>query len=128
MKQPRRARTIRIPAAPNSFAVMLIADDELLEGGKIEMQLPTRAQRFDSFDEDKIRRAGTKTWKRRGRQDEKLSRFKMRSRLQPDRGEPRDGITATLWHLFHVLENQAVVIFRECGGGKCACTQCREDP
>src|SRR5437870_13613840 len=47
MEQARRAGTVCIPAAPNSFAVALVADDQLIQGGEIELQLSVIAQGLD---------------------------------------------------------------------------------
>ena len=67
-----------------------------------------RAQSLDCSDEHQIRRARAEAWPRR--HNEKFAGLKMRRRLQPDLCEMRNRITATLRHLFDLLENQVVVV------------------
>src|SRR5690242_21238767 len=84
VKQSTGAGTVRVPSAPNAFAVVLIANDQLIQRREIELQLAAVAQRLDRFDENQIRRAGTETHVRLCRDDEEFSGFEMRSRLELD--------------------------------------------
>src|SRR5260370_16979569 len=52
---------VGIPATPNSFAIMLITNDELLECGEIEVQFSPRATRLDRLDKHEIGRSPPKT-------------------------------------------------------------------
>src|SRR5579885_2209743 len=61
VEQTRRARAIGVPAAPDSLAVALIADDQLLENPMVEQQFAPLAQRLNGLDQDKIRSARAKT-------------------------------------------------------------------
>src|SRR5205807_1487513 len=58
-------RSICVPPAPDSFAIVLISDDELIQCSKIEVELSPRPQRFDGSNKDEIGRSRTET--RRGR-------------------------------------------------------------
>lgn len=45
--------SVRIPTAPNAFPVVLIANDQLVEGREIQMQIaaiPERLKRFNKHD------------------------------------------------------------------------------
>ena len=110
VKKAACARAVGIPATPNAFAIVLIANDELLEDGEIEVQISPRAQRLDRLDKHEIGRARAKTRIRRRRKNEKFARLEVRCGLQADLGEARDGITAALRHLFDLLENQSIEI------------------
>src|SRR5262249_53877671 len=55
VKQSSGPRAVRVPASPNSFTVALIADDQLVQRCKIELELAAVAQFFDGFDENQIR-------------------------------------------------------------------------
>ena len=105
VKQSRCSRAVRVPASPHSFAVALVANDELIQGSVIELQLAAVTQLLDCFDEHQIRRPGAEAdiWLRWD--DEKFARFKMGGGLQFDRGEVRDGIFAAARHLARLLEN-----------------------
>src|ERR1051325_1918282 len=105
IKEARGSGTIGIPPAPDAFTIMLVTNDELIERREIELQLPAIAQRFDCLDENDVGRAGAEARIRRSRNDEKLSRFKMRGRLQFDRGKMRNGIAPAARHFLHLLED-----------------------
>ena len=77
MKKPGCARAICVPATPDSFAIVLIANNELLERGEIEMKLPLCTQGFDRPDEDQISRPRAETGEWRRREDKKLAGLKM---------------------------------------------------
>ena len=111
VKETRRAGSVGIPAAPDSFAIALIPNDEPLQGGIIEMKVASRAQSLDCPDEHEIRCARAEAWPRW--QNEKFSGLKMRRRLKADLREMRNRIAAALRHLFDLLENQVVVIAGE---------------
>ena len=113
VKKASRARPICIPASPDAFAVALISDYQSLQGGVIEVQLASRAQRLDRSDEDQIGCTRTETRQRRRRQNEKFAGLKMRRRLKANLCEMRNGITAALRHLFNLVKDQAVVISGE---------------
>ena len=113
MKKAGGPGAIGVPPAPDPFAVMLISNDQLFQGGRIKVKLAPCAQGFNCPDEYEIGRAGTKTGRGRGRQNEKLAGLKMCRALKTDLGEMRNRITAALRHLFDLFENQAVVIARE---------------
>ena len=57
VEKARGAWTICVPAAPDSFAIVLITNDELLESGEIEVQFSACAQRLDGSDKYEIGRA-----------------------------------------------------------------------
>ena len=111
VKKARCAGSISVPAAPDSFAIVLIPNDELLQGGIIEMKVASRAQSLDCSDEHQIRCARTETWP--GWSNEKFPGLKMRRRLKADLGEMRNRIVTTLRHLFDLIENHIVVIGSE---------------
>src|SRR6516162_2293674 len=110
VKQTRGAGTVRIPASPNAFTIVLIANDELVESCVVKFQLAAGPQHFDGLNKDDVGRARAKTGIRRSWDYEEFSRFKMRSRLQLDFGEVRDRIFAAGRHFAHLLENQRVVV------------------
>ncbi|MDB6148119.1 MAG: hypothetical protein JWO45_1783 [Spartobacteria bacterium] len=111
MKKPCRARSVGIPSAPNALAIALVADDELVKRGHVEIQLALFSQVLNRPDENQISRPGTKTRRSGCWQNEKLSGFEMSGRLQLDGGEVRDGVFATGRHGPHLLENSIVTIF-----------------
>src|SRR5207248_10300959 len=78
VKQARCPWAICIPATPNAFTVMLIANDQLIEGGEIELQLAAFAQRFQRLDKHQISRPGTEARVGRGRNNQEFARFEMR--------------------------------------------------
>src|SRR4029077_21196233 len=47
IEKARRSRSIRIPASPNSLAIALPANQQLLQRREIESELPAIAQSFD---------------------------------------------------------------------------------
>ena len=57
---------------------MLIANDQLIEGGEIELQLAALAQRLQCLDEHQISRSGTEARVGRGWNNEEFARFEMR--------------------------------------------------
>src|SRR5437763_13676471 len=58
VKQSRCPWAICIPAPPNAFTVMLLANDQLTEGGDIDLQLAALAQRLQCLDEHQLSRSG----------------------------------------------------------------------
>jgi hypothetical protein len=50
VKQTRSARAICIPAAPHTFSVALVANDQPLKRAVIQIELTTFAQSFDRSD------------------------------------------------------------------------------
>ena len=64
VKETSCARPICVPPAPDSFAIVLISDDELIQRSKIEVELSPSTQRFDGSDKHEIGRSRTET--RRG--------------------------------------------------------------
>jgi len=114
VKQAACSGAVGVPATPNPFAIVLIANDQLIQRREIELELPTVAQRFNCFDEHDVSRSRTEARIRRGRNDEEFSGFKMRGRFQFDLGEVRDGIFAAARHLPHLLEDQAVEVGSRC--------------
>src|SRR5438132_3912566 len=65
VEQTRGTRSIRVPPAPNAFAVALVANDQALKGAVVETKLTAFAQSLNGSDKNKIRRAGTETRSRR---------------------------------------------------------------
>src|SRR5919106_240580 len=57
VKKTGGARSVRIPPAPNPFAVALISNDQLFQCGVIETQLAARTQGLDGSHENEIGRA-----------------------------------------------------------------------
>src|ERR1043166_597287 len=110
MKETGCAWAVGVPASPDSFAIVLITNNELLESGEIEMQFSPRAQSLDRLDKHEIGRARAKTWIGRRRQNKKFAGFEVGGGLQADLGEPGDGVLPALRHLFDLLENQPVEI------------------
>ena len=84
MEKPRGPRAIGIPAAPDAFAVALVANEKTLESGVIQTQRAPRAQGFDGLDEHQIRGAGAVAWRRLIRHHGKNARLKMGGGLEPD--------------------------------------------
>ena len=78
VKQSRCPWAICIPAPPNAFTVMLIANDQLIEGGEIELQLAAFAQPLQCLDEHQISRSGTEARIGRGWNNQEFARFEMR--------------------------------------------------
>ena len=113
MKKAGRAGSICIPAAPDAFAIALIANDQSFQCGIIEMQLTTRAQSLDRPDEYQIRCARAETRRGLRRENEKFAGLEVCRRLKTDLCEMRNRITAALRHLFDLLKDQTVVITRE---------------
>jgi len=108
VKETRGARPIGIPTAPDSFAIVLIPNDEPFQSGIIEMKVPSRAQSFDCPDEHQIGCARTETGPRRS--NEKFPGLKMRRRLKADLGKMRNRIVTPLRHPFDLIENHVVAI------------------
>jgi len=77
VKKARRSRAIRIPAAPNAFAVALISNDQLIERGEVELKLPALAQGFEGANENNVSGAGTKAREGRLWDAEKFAGLKM---------------------------------------------------
>ena len=61
VKETRRAWAIRVPAAPDAFSIVLVANDQTLKRGVIQSKLTAFAQSFDRPDKDQIRRTRTET-------------------------------------------------------------------
>lgn len=112
MKKARRARPVRIPAAPNAFAIALISNDQLIERGEVELKLATLAQGLDRSNKNEVGRAGTEARVRRFWNNKEFPRFKMRSGLQSNFGEMGDGIFAAARHFFDLVEDERVEIGR----------------
>ena|SRR5438128_10995835 len=87
MKKAGGARSVCVPAAPDSFAITLVPDDQPFEGGVVEMKLPSPTQGLNCSDEHQIGRARAETRRSRRRQNEKLAGLKMCRPLQADLGE-----------------------------------------
>jgi len=111
MEQTRGARPIRVPSAPDAFAIVLIANDQTLKGAVVEPKLPAFAQRFDRSDEHQIRRARAETRPRRD--NKKFPGFKVGRRLETNLCKMRNRVTTALRHLIDLIENQVVVISGE---------------
>jgi len=111
VKEPGGAWPICVPTAPDSFAVVLIANNKLIESREIEMKLPVRTQGFDRPDEDQVSRPRAETGERRRRENKKLTRLKVGRGFQANFCEPRSGIPAALRNLFHLLEDKSIQIF-----------------
>jgi len=107
---------IRVPPAPDSFAIALIANDQLFQSRIVEMQFVLRAQSLDRSDEHQIRCPRAETWPRR--QNEKLAGLKMCRGLEADLCEVRNRITPAFRHLLDLLKNKAVAIAAERGTDK----------
>lgn len=73
VEQACRARPVRVPAAPNALAIVLIANNQLVQRREIELQIPAITQRFDGFDKHDVSRAGAETGIWRGRNDKEFS-------------------------------------------------------
>jgi len=73
VKQARRAGSIRIPASPNSFAIALSANHQLLQGREIQIERTVIAQGFDCFDENEIGCARAVARRRSFGENKKLS-------------------------------------------------------
>jgi len=110
MKEPGSAGPVCVPATPNSFAVTLIADDELVEGCEVKMKLAACTERLNCPDEHLVSCSGAEARKRRRRQNEKFSRLEMRRGLQSNLGKSGDGVTAALWHLSYLLQDDSVEV------------------
>ena len=61
VKQTRRAGAISVPSSPDVFSIVLVANDQMLEGAVVQTKLTAFAQSFDRPDKDQIRRARTET-------------------------------------------------------------------
>ena len=84
VKKARGARAVGVPSSPDAFAVALISNDQLFQGGIIEVKLPTRAQRLDRSNEDQICRARAETRRTGRRENKKFAGLEMRRSLQAD--------------------------------------------
>ena len=111
VKQTRSAWAICVPAAPNAFPIALVANDQTLKGGIIQIKLTTFAQSFDRSDKHQIRCAGTKA-RPRGN-NKKFSRLEMCRGLQTNLRKMGNRVTTALWHLPDLLEDQVVAIGAE---------------
>lgn len=88
VKKPGCPWAIRVPATPDSFAIVLIANDELVERGEIEVQLSARAKCLDGSDEHEIGRTRAETGEWRRREDKKFAGLKMGRGFQANFREP----------------------------------------
>ena len=61
VEETRRARAISVPSSPDVFSIVLVANDQMLEGAIVQTKLTTFAQSFDRPDKDEIRRTRTET-------------------------------------------------------------------
>src|SRR4029077_1308578 len=111
VKQSRCPWAICIPAPPNAFTVMLIANDQLIEGGEIELQLAALAQRLQCLDEHQISRSGTEARVGGGWNNEEFPRFEMRDGLQLNCREVGSGIATAPRHFADLVQDQLVKIF-----------------
>ena len=111
VKQTRGARAICVPAAPDAFSIVLIANDQAFKRGIVETKLTTFAQSFDRPDKHQIGRARTET-RPRGN-NKKFTRLEMCRRLQPNLCKMRNRVTTAFGHLPDLLQNQTVAIARE---------------
>ena len=111
VKQTRRARAICVPAAPDAFSIVLVANHQAFKRAVVETKLTTFAQSFDRPDKHQIGRARTETRPRRN--DKEFSRFKMCRRLQANLCKMRDRVTTAFRHLPDLLQNQVVAIAGE---------------
>ena len=101
VKQTRGARTVCVPSTPDAFSIVLVANDQVLERGVVQMKLTSFAQGFDRSDKHQIRRSRTETWPRRN--DKKFSRLKMCRRLQANLCEMRNRVMTAARHLPHLF-------------------------
>ena len=108
VKQSRSARTVCIPATPDAFAIVLIANNQLIQSCEIELQLSAIPQFLDGFDENEVSRAGAETDIRLGRDYKKFAGFEMGCGLQFDLGKVRNGILAAARHFAHLFEDDIV--------------------
>ena len=109
MKEARGARSVRIPPAPDAFAIPLTADHQAFESRMIEMERAFRPQHLDRFHEDEISRARAVTRRGGVRNDEEFSRFEMRRLLQSDRRHARSGVAPAFGHLPNLFEDEVVI-------------------
>ena len=111
VKQTRGARAICVPAAPDAFSIVLIANDQAFKRAVVETKLTTFAQSFDRPDKHQIGRARTET-RPRGN-DKEFSRLEMCRRLQANLCKMRNRVTTAFRHLPDLLQNQIVAIAGE---------------
>ena len=127
MKKAGCPRAVCIPAAPNSFAIVLISNDQLIERGEVELKLSAFAQGLDCANENEVSSAGAKARKRCLGNGEDFSRFKMRSRLQSDLGIMRGGVFPAAGHFPDLLEDQIIEVFSCCWNCRPGCNHARAD-
>ena len=108
VKQTRGARAICVPASPDAFSIVLVANDQAFKRAVVETQLATFAQSFDRSDKHQICRARTETGPRRN--DKEFSRLEMRRRFQANLCKMRNRVTTAFRHLPDLLQNQVVAI------------------
>jgi hypothetical protein len=108
VKQTRGARAICVPPAPDSFSIVLVANDQPLKRAVVETELTTLTQSFDRPDKNQIRRARTETWPRG--YDKKFPGLKVCRRLQANLCKMRNRVTTAFRHSVDLLKNQIVVI------------------
>ena len=112
MEEPRSPRTVGVPAAPDAFAVALVANEQTFERREIQTQSAARAQRFDGLDENQIGGARTVARGSRIGHDGKNARFKMGGGLEPDGRGAGSGISSTRWHRPDLVEDKIIVFAR----------------
>jgi hypothetical protein len=113
MKKARRAWSVRVPSAPNAFAIALISNDQLIERGEVELKLVTLAQGLEGPNKDKVGRTGTEAGVRRFWNNKEFPRFKMGSGLQSNFGEMGNGVFAAARDFFDLFEDKTVEIGRD---------------
>ena len=111
VKQTRCPWTIRVPAAPDAFSIVLVANDQALKSAVVEIKLTTFAQSFDRSNKHQIRCARTET-RPRGNHKE-FSRLKMCRRLQANLCKMRNRVTTAFRHLPDLFQDQIIAIAGE---------------
>ena len=111
MKQTRGAGAICVPATPDAFSIVLVANNQALKRAIVQIKLTAFAQSFDRSDKDQIRRARTETGPRRN--DKKFARLKMCRRLQANLCKMRNRVTTAFRHLPDLIEDKVVAVAGE---------------
>lgn len=110
VEQAGCARAICIPTAPDSFAIALIPNDEMIQGRVVELKQALLAQRFNRSNKNQIGRAGAETGRGLRRKKEKFPGLKMGGRLKSYLRDARNRIASAPRHLFDLIENDGVTI------------------
>src|SRR5215475_797265 len=74
VKQTRGSRAICVPATPDAFSIVLVANDQALKRTVVQTKLTTFAQSFDCFDKNQIGHDRTETRPRKN--DKEFPRLK----------------------------------------------------